>query len=67
MSDRIRDCQDTFIPQPASVSELRKVHNQKLVSAFESDRMPITLIAIDTLRKFVFSEKRQKLCEDCLP
>ena len=45
--------------------ELSKAHYHELVTASEFDGVPVTLIAVDALLKFVCVYKRHNLCKYC--
>ena len=53
------------ISQIGSVGEMSKAHHHELVTAIELDRVPVTLVAVDTLLELIFVEERHNLSEDC--
>ena len=53
------------ISQATAISELRKAHYQKLISAIELYGMSVTFIPFDALAEFILGEERHKLREDC--
>lgn len=54
-----------YVFQPGSVRELRKAHYHELVTANELDDVPVTLIVVDALLKFICVYKRHNLCKYC--
>ena len=54
-----------YISQPRPVRELSKAHYHELVTASELDGVPVTLIAVDALLKFICVYKRHNLCKYC--
>lgn len=54
-----------YVSQQGPVRELSKTHYHELVTASELDGVPVTLIAIDALLKFVYVYKRHNLCKYC--
>ena len=54
-----------YVSQPGAVSELCKAHYHELVTASKLDGVSVTLIAIDTLLKFICVYKRHNLRKYC--
>lgn len=54
-----------YVSQPGPVRELGKAHYHELVTASELDGVPVILIAVDTLLKFVCIYKKHNLCKYC--
>ena len=54
-----------YVSQLGPVRELSKAHYHELVTASEFDGVPVTLIAVDALLKFVCVYKRHNLCKYC--
>lgn len=51
------------VSQPGPVRELSKAHYHALVTASELDGVPVILVAVDALLKFVCVYKRHNLCK----
>ena len=54
-----------YVSKPGPVHELSKAHYHELVMASEIDGMPVTLITIHTLLKFICVYKRHNLRKYC--
>ena len=54
-----------YISHTRSVRELSNAHYYELLTASELDSVPVTLIAVDALLKFVCVYKRHNLCKYC--
>lgn len=63
--DRIKVRCSLYVSWSESVRELIKLINMNLVTANELDGMPVTLIAVDILLKFIYVYKRHNLRKNC--